>query len=177
MEIKELVKALKDMLPPKVDYADLVCAEGFARGYTYVWEDPEPYFIEQAANMLEKLSEENKQLRNDLIMQTALAQNGQNAIENNKQLRIKEKFLLEDIRKLAVTSNYPCEYCKNYIACKHENCEQYIKGRGIEDLKGYTHDWQWSCEDFTYGECPMLENTPCNGCIKGDYKGFEYKGV
>lgn len=54
MEVRELVKHLRDMLPPKVDYADLVGAEGFARGYMYVWEDPEPYFIEEAANKLEQ---------------------------------------------------------------------------------------------------------------------------
>lgn len=86
MDIKELVQHLRDMLPEKVDYADLVGAEGFARGCMYVWEDPESYFIEEAADTLEKLSAENKQLRTDLIMQTALAQNGQSAIETNKKL-------------------------------------------------------------------------------------------
>lgn len=55
METRELIKALRDMLPPKVDSADLVCAEGFARGHMYVWEDPEPYFIEAAADKLEQL--------------------------------------------------------------------------------------------------------------------------
>lgn len=55
---KRCVKAVKDLrelLPPKVDYADLVCAEGFARGYHYVWEDPEPYIIENAANLINEL--------------------------------------------------------------------------------------------------------------------------
>ena len=55
METRELVKHLRDMLPPKVDYADLVCAEGGHHGFLYVWEDPEPYFIEEAANKLEQL--------------------------------------------------------------------------------------------------------------------------
>lgn len=36
---------------------------------------------------LRKLLAENQQLRNDLIMQTALAQNGQSAIETNRRLR------------------------------------------------------------------------------------------
>jgi hypothetical protein len=31
---------LREMLPGKVDYADLVCAEPFARGYCFVYEDP-----------------------------------------------------------------------------------------------------------------------------------------
>ena len=55
MDTRELITELRNMLPPKVDYADLVCAEGGFRGYTYVWEDPEPYFIEAAANKLETL--------------------------------------------------------------------------------------------------------------------------
>jgi len=55
MTTRELVKCLRDMLPEKVDYAELVCAEGFAHGSTYVYEDPECYFIEEAANRLEEL--------------------------------------------------------------------------------------------------------------------------
>ena len=45
--------------------------------------------LEQAATSLENLTVENKQLRTDLIMQTALAQNKQNVTEVNKQLTIK----------------------------------------------------------------------------------------
>ena len=64
METRELVKTLRDMLPEKVDYADLVCAEGIGHhGYTYVYEDPEPYFIEEAANKLEQL----QQLVDDML--------------------------------------------------------------------------------------------------------------
>ena len=63
METKELIKHLRDMLPPKVDYADLVCAEGGHHGYLHVWEDPEPYFIEAAANKLEQL----QQLIDDML--------------------------------------------------------------------------------------------------------------
>ena len=55
MDTRKLVKELRNMLPQKVDYADLVCAEGGHHGYLYVWEDPEPYFIEAAANKLEEL--------------------------------------------------------------------------------------------------------------------------
>lgn len=55
MDTRELIKELRNMLPPKVDYADLVCAGCGFRGYAHVWEDPEPYFIEAAANRLEEL--------------------------------------------------------------------------------------------------------------------------
>lgn len=56
MDYKELVEALKSMLPPKVLYGDLIGAEGvFAHSGPYVYEDPEPYFIEQAANAITEM--------------------------------------------------------------------------------------------------------------------------
>ena len=57
MDTRELIKTLRNMLPEKVDYADLVCAEGFAYGNEFVYEDPESYFIEEAANKLEQLQQ------------------------------------------------------------------------------------------------------------------------
>lgn len=51
----EIVRALREMLPPQVDYAELVCAESWAHGQHYVWEDPEPYIISEAADLIESL--------------------------------------------------------------------------------------------------------------------------
>ncbi len=51
----EIVKALREMLPPKEDYAELVGAEGWAHGQHYVWTDPEPYHIEAAIALIESL--------------------------------------------------------------------------------------------------------------------------
>lgn len=51
----ETVRALREMLPPQVDYAELVCAESWAHGQHYVWEDPEPYIISEAADLIESL--------------------------------------------------------------------------------------------------------------------------
>lgn len=130
--------------------------------------------LEQAANIIEKLSDENKQLRNDLIMQTALAQNMRNTIENNKQLANK---LLKDFKEFMLNPVDVCKYCKYNQTCQGEKCEAYIKGKDAWDHNGCKHDWEWSCEDFNFGECPKLENTPCNGCIKNNMRGFEYKGV
>ena len=181
MEIKELVKTLRDMLPPKVDYADLVCAEGGHHGHTYVWEDPEPYFIEQAANTLEKLFEENKQFHNDLIMQTALAQNGQSAIETNKQLRqqlivlkAERDAAIEDLQR-ALWDDEICPYCKHNHHCEDIHCDEYIEGRGMTDENGKYFDWKWSCMDFNWGTCAKLENTPCHGCNL--INNFEWRGV
>ena len=56
MSAEEIVRGLLEMLPPKVDYAKLVCAEGFAHGQCYVWDDPEPYIISEAADLIGSLT-------------------------------------------------------------------------------------------------------------------------
>lgn len=49
MDYKELTENLKGILPEKVLYGDLIGAEGiYAHSGPMVYEDPEPYFIEQA---------------------------------------------------------------------------------------------------------------------------------
>ena len=58
MELSDLIKGLEGMLPEKVPYGDLIGAEGlYAHSGPLVYEDPEPYFIEQAIAELKKLSE------------------------------------------------------------------------------------------------------------------------
>ena len=67
-----------------------------------------------------------------------------------------------------------CAYCKNRIECKNEQCEKYSSGVG--DVDGNYPDWKWTCMDFNYGTCSLLADTPCNGCIEDDCKGFEWRG-
>lgn len=123
---------------------------------------------------LKRLSEENIQLRNDLIMQTALAQNGQSAIETNKQLVKQFNAAVEDLKK-ALWDDEICPYCKHNYHCGGIECDEYIEGVGMTDEKGNYYDWKWSCEDFNWGTCVKLENTPCNGC---DFKNhFEWRGA
>lgn len=83
---------------------------------------------------------------------------------------------VNDIKELAAKCNdAPCIYCKHYQTCDGEECSEYISGRGCADEKGNYVDWKWSCEDFTYGDCPKLENTPCHNC--GTYDHFEWRGL
>lgn len=89
----------------------------------------------------------------------------------------KFEALLKDFKELILNPDDVCKYCKHNQPCEGEKCVSYIKGRGAWDHKGCKYDWQWTCEDFTFGECPKLENTPCNGCIKNNMKGFEWRGV
>ncbi len=89
-----------------------------------------------------------------------------------------ERFhmLEEDFTELVMKSENICNYCKNNITCKGKECAKYIEGRGCWDDKRCHHDWVWSCRDFDFGTCEMLENTPCNGCFKNNYNGFEWRG-
>jgi hypothetical protein len=85
--------------------------------------------------------------------------------------------LLKDFKEFMLHPNDVCRYCKHNQPCRGKECALYIEGRDAWDHKGCKHDWEWSCIDFRFGECPMLENTPCNGCIKNNMQGFEWRGV
>ena len=126
-----------------------------------------------ASGLLEMYYAENQQLRNDLIMQTALAQNGQSAIETNKQLTKRLNAAIEDLKN-ALWDDEICPYCKHHYHCNDTNCDEYIEGVGMTDEKGNYLDWKWSCRDFDWGTCTKLENTPCNGCDLINH--FEWRG-
>lgn len=53
-EARELCEKLREMLPEKVSYAEMVGAEKFM-GDMYVYEDQEPYIIEGAAKHMDVL--------------------------------------------------------------------------------------------------------------------------
>lgn len=69
-----------------------------------------------------------------------------------------------------------CEKCIYYHECKGEDCPSYISGRGGYIGEKY-YDYKWSCKDFNYGECAVLENTPCKDCFNNDFSGFTLKEV
>ena len=57
MNADEIVMDLKKMLPPQVDYAELVASPvPSSYGICYVWEDPEPYQISAAIDLIESLT-------------------------------------------------------------------------------------------------------------------------
>ena len=95
---------------------------------------------------------------------------------NYEELLDKYNRLKEDFMELIMKSENICHYCKNDIECKGKDCEKYVEGRGCWDDKRCHHDWAWSCRDFDFGTCDMLENTPCNGCFKNNNEGFEWRG-
>ena len=75
--------------------------------------------------------------------------------------------------KLARKTEDPCTLCRHYTPCSGRSCPSFCEGVG--DAEGKYPDWHWSCEDFQYGSCPVLENTPCFECIQNGYKGFEWR--
>ena len=102
----EIVKALREMLPPKEDYAELVGAEGWAHGQHYVWTDPEPYHIEAAIALIESL-------------QAQLA-------ESRRREKAASSFIAKNCPQCEpVEGGIP--YCSNYnIAC--DGCEHIWRG-------------------------------------------------
>lgn len=163
MDIKELIE---NLYQHHEDYG-----QGTTQNFFEVCLD-----CKKAADEIGKLLSENKQLRANLIMQTALAQNEQSAIETNKQLTKRLNAAIEDIKK-AVDDEILCNFCKYDAPCQGEKCDKYIEGRGMT-FKGAGQyiDEKWTCMDFDFGTCPKLEDTPCNGCFENDMRSFEWRG-
>lgn len=82
------------------------------------------------------------------------------------------KKLFEDLLTARCTGDtVACTVCQHDIKCRGKKCPEFICGdKGY--LDGKPVDFKWTCMDFTFGECPLLENTPCFHCIENDYSGF-----
>lgn len=67
MDIEKLIEDLHGLLTQygeKIPYGELVGAEWpYSKAGDLVWQDPEPYYIEQAATALSTLQAENKRLK------------------------------------------------------------------------------------------------------------------
>lgn len=69
------------------------------------------------------------------------------------------------------------DHCKNYIRYEGEDCPHYDEGVG-GTIDGRYQNFKWTCQDWEHGTCPVLVNTPCNGCFDSkNYDGFEWKGI
>ena len=87
----------------------------------------------------------------------------------------KEKDLLQEKTNQIIKQGVEdlCLLCKHYIKCEPKTCSDFISGDSVKDAKGNIIEWKWTCQDFNYGDCPKLENTPCYQCYKNDFSGFE----
>ena len=115
MSAEEIVRGLLEMLPPKVDYAKLVCAEGFAHGQCYVWGDPEPYIISEAADLIESLAAQLEELEKRR-RQAALnyQQKCLDVMKLEAQLAASQqetRAAVDDFTSAAHNGNILCEFC------------------------------------------------------------------
>lgn len=114
MDIEKLIEDLRGLLKQygeKIPYGELVGAPWpYSRSGDLVWQDPEPYFIEQAATALSTLQIENQALRN--------AANGFKA-ENEKlraeleQVKRERNAAVSWAQKFTESIDRPCAACKH----------------------------------------------------------------
>ena len=100
----------------------------------------------------------------------------ENGYENVKYLTNLYSDLEADFIELVKKSENICKFCKNNFECKGKECDKYVEGKGCWDANKCYYEWDWSCQDFHFGTCDMLEQTPCNGCFDDNCKGFEWRG-
>ena len=105
MDIEKLIEDLRGLLKQygeKIPYGELVGAPWpYSRSGDLVWQDPEPYFIEQAATALSTLQIENQALRN--------AANGFKA--ENEKLRAELEQVKQERDAVVESIPHECKTC------------------------------------------------------------------
>ncbi len=95
-----------------------------------------------------------------------------NVFEAFERLSSENKEMVAAIKDIFDSDNV-CKFCENKIECKKKECEKYCEGVG--DADGKFPDWKWTCEDFDFGTCPMMIDTPCYECFDNNYSGFKWR--
>src|SRR5699024_4390727 len=100
MDIEKLIEDLRGLLKQygeKIPYGELVGAPWpYSRAGDLVWQDPEPYFIEQAATALSTLQAENEKLRAEL-----------------EQVKAERDAAVSDLETIMAYNSDTCQFCKN----------------------------------------------------------------
>ena len=103
MDVEKLIEDLRGLLKQygeKIPYGELVCAPWpYSRSGDLVWQDPEPYFIEQAATALSTLQAENEKLRNEVERQRRSADDRKHLYENAERAYMKVVAELEQVKR------------------------------------------------------------------------------
>jgi hypothetical protein len=118
MDIEKLIEDLRGLLKQygeKIPYGELVGAPWpYSRAGDLVWQDPEPYFIEQAATALSMLQVENEKLRAEL-----------------EQVKRERDAAIKDI------------WVSKWTSCKYgKDCTFTSARTGFPDCAG-CGDWEW----------------------------------
>lgn len=135
MGYKELIEALKSMLPEKVLYGDLIGAEGvYAHSGPLVYEDPEPYFIEQAITAI-----------NDLLARAEEAEG-------------REKNLIEAVQMITARAEKAEEIASDLC----DDFTDFVTG-GVPNAAPYCENYRPECVDGR-GWCDG-DNRVCKGFL------------
>ena len=124
MDIEKLIEDLHGILKQygeKIPYGELVGAPWpYSRAGDLVWQDPEPYFIEQAATALSTLKAENEKLRAELEnYRKGHCSEGGCAAEKDRdavlaeleQVKRERDAAVEGLRVCSIENNKECQYC------------------------------------------------------------------
>lgn len=85
--------------------------------------------------------------------------------KENKQLRKRLDASLKDMRTLVKNADNGCDVCAHHHVCAGKQFPEYIEGVGVKwSDESDIPNMRWSCMDFEFGTCPMLQDTPCADC-------------
>lgn len=144
MEIEKLIEDLRGILTQygeKIPYGELVGAPWpYSRAGDLVWQDPEPYFIEQAASALSTLQAENAKLRDDVIRFNDILASYQNVLVPElraelEKVKVERDAAVEDLRK---HRKYKCDCC--YYADKQS---RFPCTECQSPISTYGYGWKW----------------------------------
>lgn len=123
MAYKKLVESLEKILPPKIPYGELVGAPWPYTGQgEMVYEDPEPYLIEQAITAI-----------NDLLARAESAESRAEKAERERDYAIKQL-------KIAADENGGCWGCKWF----DDMTEKCTNPKGMASCSTVTNNmWEW----------------------------------
>ena len=137
----EIVKALKEMLPPKEDYAELVGAEAWAHGQHYVWTDPEPYQIEAAIDLIESLTAEIGRLTADCKYMSGEMLRANAAMASARldaeDAQRRERAAVEDLYRIAA-----CDACKHYDPDENACAKPMVESYKCFEWRGPQEAWK-----------------------------------
>lgn len=70
-----------------------------------------------------------------------------------------------------------CDICQHQKPCVGRSCKEFCEGdEVINSVTNEVEKFHWTCMDFDYGDCPMME-THCSGCLGDYYANFEWEGL
>ena len=97
-----------------------------------------------------------------------------NQVKHAQEEAAKYKALYSDMVKEHAED--PCLACakKPQITCRGRDCPGYIEGDHGE-IDGKPIECHWSCMDLDWGDCPMMEGSPCKACYNNGFSEFELK--